>query len=215
MFFVIDKSQCNMLDNLMKSTSSEFITFDFSYLMEIQLVTSDLSQLTIIKIEDAFFSDKHFDSISFTIPRMEFHRENMIDLTFSKKNQEIELKYNFKKGILKKTISIVSTEIFDMEFICKTQFNIELLGLEKIFKNEKELKFDLKNKIISGKYCKVKILSLKGECEFIVQADKFLKLCELEKYFRESYIGMTEDQNTINILLKSNEITMSSFLAVS
>lgn len=222
MFFKITKEKAQLLDLFINTTNSESITFDFNFFLEIQLITNDLSQLTIIKIDPLFFEDYSYEnSFLFSIPKIQFYKENMNLLILTLNNSEIILEYKYNKISHVKKMTSLALDAFDLDFIPKNTIKIDLNGLDcilnKIIKKNTKLKINFgENFSISEKFFEIKTKTehIKSKIEFYIESDKFMKICNISKNFNESYLSISEDDNPINIVLKTPEITFSSFLSV-
>lgn len=221
MHLEITKEKAILLDNLIKTTNTETITFDFNFLLEIQLITPDISQLTIMKIEPIFFESYSEGTHLFSIPIIKFYKENMTMLHISMSNNEVVFKYTYNKISHIRKVPILSLEIFDLDFVAQETLMIDLHGLESILnpviKKNTKLTVQLgKYFLISEKSFSIKVRSevIKRKIEFSLDGDRFMKICNISKYFNESYLSVPEETSPINMVLKTPELIFSTFLSV-
>lgn len=221
MHFTLSPENTLFLDKLIRTTDTEFITLTWDSFLEVQLTTPDLSQLTIVKLQDAFFEELH-GSGSVSIPLTRFYHPSMKSLRVSiteetlydSTSRYMVMEYAYADIRHTKRLGCLSVDVFDLDFAAKRSFGISLCGLGSIL-GKGILEIAIGNQlVIRGKMMEVCLnCSSSKEIRFGVEADRLKRVLAVADRFYESSLCFSEEPSPLNIVFQMPEVHYSTFIS--
>lgn len=207
-----------LLDKLIRSTKTELITMEVDSLVQIYLAPSDLSQLTIIKLDPSFFEtfeNSTYKLVSF--PVIAFHESNMKSLDFQLEEHRVILEYHFDKMKHIKTFDSLEAEIFDIEFRGERGVEVDLPGLKRVLKElkGKNLRIRMGEYLrILGHDVEISMPQASMEAEFSINTEKFKLLVLISNNFYATKFGFSADLSPLNITMEGPDVSLSTFISI-
>lgn len=210
-----------MLDKLLKTTKSEFITFDTTASsVVIQLALPNFSQYTIIRLEQDFFESLEVHNKIFTIPFQKFYKPQMLSMEIEQIQNKSIFNYTMLNSVTyKKCITTLDIDLFDLEFDPAQTVKMDLLCMQKIIKN-------IKDKFITlsiGKGFEIKSDTMQITSEdlndsnkksFKIETEKLKNILSISDLFDEFVVSYDDDEAALNIIFRGLEIFVSTFFTV-
>lgn len=215
---VLSADKTILIDKLIKTTKSELLNIEIDNHIEIYLNSSDLSQLTIIKLEQSFFEffeNSKFHQIAF--PTKKFYEPNMKTLEIILEDNKMILEYQFSNMKYIKTFDCLESVIFDIEFENEKEINIELYGFRNILKDikDKQLKIEMKDSLkISGHGVEILLPETDLNVEFKIDTERFKSFVFIADYFYTTKFIFSTENSPLNITMESPEVFLTTFISV-
>lgn len=227
MFCKLSPERTLLLDKLIRTTKSEFLTFEIDSIFQIQLITADLSHMTLIKLESHFFDEfVNERSLLFSIPTRRFYESNMKELNMRMMDdRRIVFEYYFKEAKYIKTVEYLEAEVFDLQFEIKKSVEMEGSMMKRMIGEikGKEMKIRMTGRMIRMEGGNVEIESTSiydndtddktVNREFKIDVEKLKNVIQITDQFYNCRINFTEEESPVNIVFESPEMTMSTFIS--
>lgn len=214
----LSQEKAMTLDKLMRSAKSEIINIEVSSDFQIYLTAPDLSQLTTIRLDAAFFDEFECGTLvqaSFT-PRR-FYEPNMRSLEMSLEGSQMKLKYVFDHMRHIKTFECQEADLFDLEFQGEREAEIELFGLRRILKDvrDKEVRIQMSDTLkISGENLEISIPQSGLDVEFSIDTEKLRSLVNISDNFYTTKFSFSSEPSPLNITMEAPDIFLSTFVSI-
>ncbi|ELA41022.1 uncharacterized protein VICG_01904 [Vittaforma corneae ATCC 50505] len=207
-----------LLDKLIKSTKTEMISIEVDSIFQIYLISPDLSQLTIIKLEPSFFeSFENTVLIQVSFPVRKLYKQNIKALQITLNDYTINLEYIFNAMKHTQTFDCLEAEIFDLDFQCEREIEIKLPGLKRILREikDKQIKIEMKDSFkISGQHVEISIPQTNLDVDFTVDTEKFKSIVKISDHFYTIKFNLPAEISPLNITMEAPEIFLSTFISI-
>lgn len=239
MYCKLNPERTLLLDKLIRTTKSEFITFEIDSIFQIQLITADMSHMTLIKLESQFFDEFVNDrTILASISARKLYESNMKELEMKiVDNQRMVLEYQLKDAKHIKKVECLEADVFDLQFQIKRSIEVdgssmkrvlgEMKGKDMMMEIGEKLRMvggnveiesinmnmnESKDKKIESKTAESKTTEYKT-VEFKVDVEKLKSIMQITDQFYNCRFNFTEEVTPLNIMFESPEMTMSTFIS--
>jgi len=219
----IGAEQTLFLDKVIGTTDSELITFEWDFSLSIHLTSPDLSHMTIIKLDQMFFQEFSSNGVSGTasIARTKFFQPGMKCLKLSVSERAVLLEYQYEGVKHSKSLFLITSDMYDLDFKPKKTFNLDLVGLKRVLERTSlsdKVQIKIGNTfVIEGKKIKLEIGGNPSEDElfkFVIETAKFNKILNISNSFNECFFGFSEDVSPLNVVFKRDDMNFSTFISV-
>lgn len=219
MFFALSPDNTLLLDRMIRTTDTEFITFTWDSFLEVQLTAPDLSQFTIIKLQSIFFEELHgrgtvsIPSTRFFHPCMKSLRVSITSESHDSANKCMVMQYVYPDIRHTKKLECLSVDAFDLDFVAKRSFDMCLSGLGSILKGTLEITIG-SQLVIRGEMMEVCMsCSSSEEIRFGIEAGRLRKVLAVADRFYESSLCFSEEPSPLNIVFQMPEVHYSTFIS--
>lgn len=142
----ISPDKAIFLDKLIKTTKADYIIFEIDSIVQMTLITADLSQMTIIKLEQSFFEQFTSNArLTVSTSIKKFYELNMKALKLEITESTITFEYLMSEICFKRSYYCLSPDIFDLDFYASFSCNFDMANIKRIVGmiKDKEIKIKI------------------------------------------------------------------------
>ena len=217
MYIRLTSEKALFIDKLIKTTKSEYIVFEIDTILQIVLISPDISQMTVVKFEPEFFEEFKCEKRMVVSTQMKkFHVPNMKELRIELFENQICFEHRFTDVTTKKTYLYLHPDIFDIDFHHKFSLELDLPGLKRVISGlkDKEIKVKIGESItFSSATTTISIPGTDFEAEFEIDSEKFKNVIGVSDLFYEHKLNIPEEFSPVNFVYRLPDVLFTTFIS--